>query len=49
MDLLDATRIFMSESAAEPEVLRIAQFIHDKLFLGQPVPYRELRGLAGRV
>lgn len=48
MDLISAARIFVSESAAEPDVLRIAQSVHDQLWLGQQVPYQQLSHLLGR-
>jgi hypothetical protein len=48
MDLLDATRIFLSESATEPDVLRIAQSIHDELWLGHQVSHSQLSALLGR-
>lgn len=48
MDLMDAIRIFLAESAAQPDVLRLAQSIYDQLWLGQEVPHTELSDLLGR-
>jgi hypothetical protein len=48
MDLMDATRIFLSESAAEPDVLRIAQSIYDELLLGHQVSHSDLSAMLGR-
>jgi hypothetical protein len=48
MDLLDATRIFLSESATEPDVLRMAQSVHDKVLLGQWVSHTDLSAMLGR-
>jgi hypothetical protein len=48
MDLMDATRIFLSESAEQPDVLRAAQSIYDQLWLGQEVSHTELSDLLGK-
>lgn len=48
MDLMHAIRIFLSESAAEPDVLRIAQSIHDELWLSHQVSHSQLSALLGR-
>ncbi|HEU5029393.1 MAG TPA: hypothetical protein VFV01_31095 [Spirillospora sp.] len=42
MDLRDATRMILSESAAHPELLRVSRQAHDELAAGRPVPYAEL-------
>ena len=42
MELMDATRIFLSESATQPEVLRIAQSTYNQLMLGQQVSHNQL-------
>ncbi|HSZ40088.1 MAG TPA: hypothetical protein VK817_09030 [Trebonia sp.] len=47
MDLMDATRIFLSESAAEPKVMRITQFIYDQLEFGRPVSHVQLSDMLG--
>jgi hypothetical protein len=48
MDLMYAAQIFLSESASEPDVLRIAQSIHDELWLGHQVRHTDLSALLGR-
>jgi hypothetical protein len=48
MDLMDATRIFLSESAAEPDVLRMAQSIYDELWLGHGVSHTDLSAMLGK-
>jgi hypothetical protein len=48
MDLMDATRIFLVESAAQPEVMRIAQSIHDQLQFGQQVSHTQLSDMLGK-
>jgi hypothetical protein len=48
MDLMDATRIFLSESAGQPDVLRIAQSVHGQLGLGRQVSHSELSDMLGK-
>ncbi|MDL4816749.1 hypothetical protein [Actinomadura opuntiae] len=42
MELRDATRMILSESAAHPELLRVTRRVHDDLAGGRPVRYAEL-------
>ncbi|GAA4239180.1 hypothetical protein GCM10022254_58210 [Actinomadura meridiana] len=42
MDLRDATRMILSESAAHPELLRVTRQAHDSLALGRQVPHTDL-------
>lgn len=42
MELRDATRMILSESAGHPELLRVSRQAHDALAAGRPVPYTEL-------
>ncbi|TDB86836.1 hypothetical protein E1264_16620 [Actinomadura sp. KC216] len=42
MDLRDATRMILSESAAHPELLRVTRQAHDRLALGQQVAHTDL-------
>ena len=48
MDLMDATRIFLSESAGQPDVLRIARSVYDELWLGQQVSHTDLTDMLGK-
>ncbi len=42
MDLSDATRMILSESAAHPELLRVTREAHDRLARGVGVPHTDL-------
>lgn len=42
MELADATRMILSESAAHPELLRLTRHSHEELAQGRPVPYATL-------
>ncbi|QKW32651.1 hypothetical protein HUT06_00200 [Actinomadura sp. NAK00032] len=42
MDLSDATRMILSESAAHPELLRVTREAHDRLARGDRVQHTEL-------
>lgn len=49
MDLRDATLMIVAESAAQPEVARLAQSAYDTLADGGEVPYPVLSDLIGEV
>ena len=42
MELADATRMVLSESAAHPELLRLARHSHEELSQGRPVRHEVL-------
>ncbi|MFB4304844.1 hypothetical protein [Actinomadura sp. GTD37] len=42
MELRDATRMILSESAAHPELLRVTRDAHDRLGRGERVAYNDL-------
>ncbi|RFS86999.1 hypothetical protein D0T12_01715 [Actinomadura spongiicola] len=42
MDLGDATRMILTESAAHPELLRVTRQTHDRLAQGRRVPHQDL-------
>jgi hypothetical protein len=42
MELRDAARMILSESAAHPELLRVSRQVHDELARGRQVPYTDL-------
>jgi hypothetical protein len=45
MDLKNATRMILAESAAHPDLLRLAQSAHDEFYAGRTVSYTVLREL----
>jgi hypothetical protein len=45
MDLRDATRMILSESAPYPELMRVTQAAHDELSFGRPVDHTVLNGI----
>jgi hypothetical protein len=47
MDLRDATLMLLAESAAHPEVARIAQGAYEDLYRGSDVSYEVLNDLLG--
>ncbi|TDD59674.1 hypothetical protein E1293_46290, partial [Actinomadura darangshiensis] len=42
MELRDAARMILSESAAHPELLRVTRQAHDRLARGHQVPHTDL-------
>ncbi|MFC9976836.1 hypothetical protein ACFVH6_38645 [Spirillospora sp. NPDC127200] len=45
MDIRDATRMILTESADYPELLRITQHSYEALSAGREVPYTVLNGV----
>ncbi|MBE1532409.1 hypothetical protein [Actinomadura algeriensis] len=45
MELADATRMILSESAAHPELLRLARHSHEELSHRRPVPHETLSAM----
>jgi hypothetical protein len=43
MELTDATRMIMAESAAVPDLMRVTRYVHDELSTGRQVPPTTLR------
>jgi hypothetical protein len=47
MDLRDATRMLLAESAPYPELLRVSRHAHDEIAAGRPADYSALSWMLG--
>jgi hypothetical protein len=45
MELIEAVRLFLVESAAHPRLMRLVRFTHDEYMAGRAVPWETLRML----